>query len=341
MFQTEIVKYVQSFETPFLNYFFQFITTLGYDYFFFIVILSIMWGIDFKKGFLLSQIVILTAFITDFFKISFAMPRPYDVDSNVKLFDSFKENSAPFTNMGGKSFFSFLPPEVIEYYKVNTPKSFGLPSGHTSSAVAMWGSLIILFNSRAVKIVCITFLLLVPFSRIYLGKHFIGDILGGYLLGLIILLVFYLMFFKEEKLRSFLNLTKLVVHNSIKHVFLIAYFLILPVVLFLVVPYYYIELTGTLFGLNLSFIIISINGFPVFNQSIKAVILRIVIAFAAFLLSGFLFGGLFKLIGGDSIYYLHAFERALFTTTAILATHYVSIKLKLVEIRGTTFEESM
>lgn len=66
------------------------------------------------------------------------------------------------------------------------------PSGHVMSYVAYWGLLftfgIILFRGKrwwriVLLVISGLFVVLVGFSRIYLGDHWASDVLGGYLLG--------------------------------------------------------------------------------------------------------------------------------------------------------------
>ena len=62
------------------------------------------------------------------------------------------------------------------------------PSGHTVIATCVWG-LLSLFD-RFPKPAALAIVLAVMLSRLYLGMHYIGDVLGGALLGLGLLLVY-------------------------------------------------------------------------------------------------------------------------------------------------------
>ena len=78
------------------------------------------------------------------------------------------------------------------------------PSGHTSFYVVYFGFLIFLmvYKRKPNKImriigvlICVFLIATIPLSRIYLGVHWMTDVIGGFLLGLIILLIliyFYL-----------------------------------------------------------------------------------------------------------------------------------------------------
>lgn len=70
-------------------------------------------------------------------------------------------------------------------------KGFSYPSGHTLSATAFYGFLIyfvlVSLLSLELKIVIVLLLLelilIIGFSRIYLGVHYFSDVVGGLLLG--------------------------------------------------------------------------------------------------------------------------------------------------------------
>ena len=84
-------------------------------------------------------------------------------------------------------------PEFI----LNQLDSFSFPSGHATGAMALYGVLIyislILIKNKQYRILLITFLslliFLIGFSRIYLGYHYLSDVIVGYSIGLVWLLV--------------------------------------------------------------------------------------------------------------------------------------------------------
>ncbi len=75
--------------------------------------------------------------------------------------------------------------------------SFSFPSGHAAFAIALYGFLVyVLFRhikqwkyKISILLFGVIVILMIGFSRLYLGVHFLSDVLGGYLLGMFWLLI--------------------------------------------------------------------------------------------------------------------------------------------------------
>ena len=83
-------------------------------------------------------------------------------------------------------------------YKLIKQGGYSFPSGHAMLAVAFYGLLLYLVNrhvkKKALRIILSTLLIilmiLIGFSRIYLGVHYLSDVIAGYSLGIIYLVIF-------------------------------------------------------------------------------------------------------------------------------------------------------
>ena len=89
-----------------------------------------------------------------------------------------------------------------------TGTSYGWPSGHAQIAVTLWGLLAYELKNKFISLGAVTFILLVAFSRMYLGVHDLGDVAAGLLIGGFILLlwhyaVVYKLYEKFDKLSWF------------------------------------------------------------------------------------------------------------------------------------------
>lgn len=78
------------------------------------------------------------------------------------------------------------PSEAISGYLriIESPTCGSFPSSHTAAAVAFYASLQL--NAHPSALVVSIWAFLISFSRLYLGVHYLSDILGGALLGTVI-----------------------------------------------------------------------------------------------------------------------------------------------------------
>jgi hypothetical protein len=61
--------------------------------------------------------------------------------------------------------------------------SYGFPSGHMQNAVTFWGWVGFRSQRAGRHVLFLTLIFLIGLSRIYLGVHYLGDVLGGLLFG--------------------------------------------------------------------------------------------------------------------------------------------------------------
>jgi len=70
--------------------------------------------------------------------------------------------------------------------------SYGFVSGHAANSFALATLISLLFPRRWIITAMVFWAVLVSYSRIYLGVHYPGDVLGGWILGALIAFVLYL-----------------------------------------------------------------------------------------------------------------------------------------------------
>ena len=151
------LSWVEGIRSPFLNIFFDTISLAGYPTF---LILFISFGYFYWSPARFSRIAMMlfiSALINTFLKDFFQDPRPA-----IEL---------------------MLDP------KVGT--SYGWPSGHSQIAVTLWGLLAYELKNKWITIGAISTIILIAFSRMYLGVHDFGDVFAGLLIGGIILSVWH------------------------------------------------------------------------------------------------------------------------------------------------------
>ncbi|WOK04370.1 phosphatase PAP2 family protein [Imperialibacter roseus] len=293
MFQTEPNHFLQSFDSPAIYWLMDATTRLGYNSAFIAVAIVLIFGIHMKKAFLATHMLIWTGFAGALLKDFFALPRPENVDSSLKhLVNEFNAVS-PFVRKGGQSFFSLPAPEAIEYYRENKLDSHGFPSGHVSGSVAYWGGIALLFNRTWVRVAAIIIIALMPFSRMYLGRHFLADVLGGLVLGGITVWLAWFFLIKKNKLSAYLSLSRLRLQMNMPTLIFISSCVILPIVFIFLGN----SIAAQFLGLNIAFLLIGLQGFPSDEGKWPIRVLRVVLAIVVLVGSSILLDQLIRAVG--------------------------------------------
>ena len=154
---------VQQIDTPLLDSFFRAITSLGDELFYLLLFPFLLWCVDFYLGIRVGIIFLLSVYFNNGIKEIFQQPRPFDI-----------------------------LPEIQKVYA----SGYGFPSGHAQSSLVVWGSIAYWKKQTWIRYLSVLLILLIGFSRIYLGVHFPTDILGGWLFGGLILGLSYFIFLK-------------------------------------------------------------------------------------------------------------------------------------------------
>ncbi len=150
----DFIYTIQLAQGPLLDAIFKAITFMGDEEFFLILLPLLFWCVDFAVGVRVAFAFLLSTYANNVLKGLFAHPRPFELDPTVQLYDA-----------GG----------------------YGMPSGHSQSAVVVWGTIAAGFHKTWLWVVAILLMVLIGFSRIYLGVHFPTDVLCGWVVGAVFL----------------------------------------------------------------------------------------------------------------------------------------------------------
>ncbi|MBC2717730.1 MAG: phosphatase PAP2 family protein [Desulfobacteraceae bacterium] len=329
MFQTEPILFLQSFSNNLLDTIFIIITGLGDKDMAQLFLIVIIFGIDYRKGFILLHLVIWTAFATSVLKDFFALPRPFYVDSAVRAIGRNVANPTPLKVMGADTFWGLPDNAVIEYVRTHRMGSYGFPSGHTSGTVAMWGGVMFLFQKKWPTLAGGLLLALIPFSRIYLGRHFLADVLGGYMLGGFLLWVIYHVS-AGRTAKNFLFSSYHLFASNRETIFLLGYLFGLPFLILLIFRSHS-TYPALLLGLNLGFFLVRLKGLPDDSGSVFRRMMRVSVAGLIFLMTDYLLNVAFKTaLSGSSVFIAHARPILLMACFAWAATE-INILLGLMK----------
>jgi len=282
MFQTEIIIAVQSLRSEGLTWLMKQITATGYSSSIAALVIFVMLGISLRQGFLLFQIIAWTGMVSELSKGIFRLPRPFFADSRVQCLEPGWNTVTVFSAQGAPGFFSLPPRQVIDAFRLQR-LSFGFPSGHVSGSIAIWGGLAVLFRSRRLAWLALFFISLIAFSRMYLGVHFLGDILGGVLLGILMLSFAWLCFGHPEGQRRFFAAAKLSAAAALPLTLYVSFMFILPLLL-AVLSLINAALAGFFIGLNVAFTLLLKAGLPEDKGSLTVRAARVLLAGIIFLL---------------------------------------------------------
>ena len=152
-------KLLTLYHTDFLNYIMRTISFVGSVYFYIPLLILVL--IKSKKYFKLISIPLIITYLTNMiFKLTINRNRPLT-------------------------------------WIVAPPHDPSFPSGHTVCSVVFYGIIVYLLknikdkNLRLFLRILLTILIiLIGLSRLYLGVHFLSDVLAAYLLGLLVLIMF-------------------------------------------------------------------------------------------------------------------------------------------------------
>ena len=129
----------------------QFFSFLGSEDFFLLALPLVYWCLDAALGLRIGVMLLTSNGFNNLFKMALHGPRPYWVSASVN-------------GMASET-------------------GFGVPSGHSQTAAGIWGLAAARFARTWAWVAASTVVLLIGLSRIYLGVHFLHDVLFGWFLG--------------------------------------------------------------------------------------------------------------------------------------------------------------
>lgn len=157
------LRFLAELRNPVCDAFFSVVTMLGEETFFILIGLIFFWCLNKKEGYYLLTVGLVGTVINQFLKLLFRIPRPWVRDPDLVPVDG----------------------------SVEAATGYSFPSGHTQSAVGIFGGIARWNKGWLIRTLCIAACVLVGFSRMYLGVHTPADVLVSALLGAVLVFGLY------------------------------------------------------------------------------------------------------------------------------------------------------
>ena len=159
----ELLYWFETIRTPALDTAMSLVTRLGEETFFMVAALFVFWCVDKRRGYYLLAVGFTGTLINQWLKIVCRVPRPWVRDPHFTIVESARDGAA----------------------------GYSFPSGHTQSAVGVFGGVARFTRRWWLRCVCVVLLLLVSVSRMYLGVHTPADVGVSFLVTAVLVLLLY------------------------------------------------------------------------------------------------------------------------------------------------------
>ena len=170
------LKFLEGIRNPFFDWLFSLITLIGDETVFLVIALVVFWCVSKKDGYYLLFVGFFGQIINNFLKLIFRIPRPFVIDKTLTTVGNVEERAL----------------------------GYSFPSGHTQNIGGTLGTVAARSKKLFVRIVCIVVILLVGFSRMYLGVHTPLDVFVSLGIAALLVLALYPMFKTEERFEKFM-----------------------------------------------------------------------------------------------------------------------------------------
>ena len=164
------LRLLESVRIPALNVFFSGITYCGDEIAFMVVAFALFWCVNKRTGYYAFLVGLFGTVGNQWLKIACRIPRPWVLAPEFTIVESARAAAT----------------------------GYSFPSGHTQNVVGTFGAMALRTERKWVRGVCIALIVLVPFSRMYLGVHTPLDVGVAFLMAAALLALFYPVFRSEQ-----------------------------------------------------------------------------------------------------------------------------------------------
>ncbi len=158
-----LLKLFESIRNPVLDTFFSLVTHFGEETLFIVAGLIFFWCVSKKQGYFVLFVGLFGTVVNQCLKLIFRIPRPWVKDPSFTIVESARAEAT----------------------------GYSFPSGHTQTAVGVFGATALCRREKWLRTVSIIICVLVPLSRMYLGVHTPLDVGVSLCIALVMIFVFY------------------------------------------------------------------------------------------------------------------------------------------------------
>lgn len=168
--------FLESIRNPVFDFIFSAITHIGEETVFLVLAIFFFWCVGKREGYYILVVGLVGTVINQMLKLIFAIPRPWVKDPSFTVVDSAVEEAT----------------------------GYSFPSGHTQNVTGTFGSIGRYSKCTPVRILTVSVILLVAFSRMYLGVHTPLDVGVSLVIGAALTFLLYPVFKNEERFEKFM-----------------------------------------------------------------------------------------------------------------------------------------
>ncbi|MEN1940520.1 phosphatase PAP2 family protein [Luteimonas sp. MJ174] len=185
MFEADPILWLQGLSAPWFAWCMHMISGLGDGRAYVPAVLVLLFGVRLRPGLGVLLALMLVVAATDAAKHGFGLPRPSEVDA--RILDEGEAGRHLVGDGAADGFWALPSPAAITAARARRDASFGFVSGHTSAATAFVLAMALLLRARRAWVwgLVVAWPLLMGVSRMYLGRHFLADVLGGLVVGVV------------------------------------------------------------------------------------------------------------------------------------------------------------
>ncbi len=165
--------FLESIRNPVFDALLALITHLGEETFFLVIAILFFWCINKREGYFILITGLVGTVVNQIAKLFFRIPRPWILDPNFDIIESARAEAT----------------------------GYSFPSGHTQNIAGTYGAISAYNPTKRKTAVCVTIIVLVAFSRMYLGVHTPLDVIVSLLVALALILLLRPVFATEESFK--------------------------------------------------------------------------------------------------------------------------------------------